>query len=298
MDALRARAPLSTRSSASSGAASPTRYVEMVKARARERGGPRGARVGHRDPAIALKTFLRLLAPFLPYITRGGLVVGLRAAEGAPTIHRAPWPGAADFANVPAVDGGAEVFAAAVGFLEAVQPRQERGGGDAWAVTWPVSGGRESPHRRAARARRRTTSLAAARVSRHRLRPARGHGGRSLRGGGGRARIEPRRRLEPSEPLSVRGARARSPRRGRRSGRPHDGRHRSRSRAGAGSPARQAGPRRLRPRGGRAWSFAAVDAGLSLEPEARGRRVSFARTTLGIVTGPARARCSRRSGWP
>ena len=143
-------------------------YVEMVKARARSETDTAGRGSALATLQIALKTFLRLFAPFLPYITEEVWSWGFAKSEGAPSIHRAPWPGEADFAGVPPVDGGAEVFGAAVGFLEAVNRAKSAGG---------ASVGRHvarlvvaaSPRTADLLARAQDDVVAAARVLQHRL---------------------------------------------------------------------------------------------------------------------------------
>jgi valyl-tRNA synthetase len=142
-------------------------YVEMVKARARSDTDPAGRGSALATLQLALKTFLRLFAPFLPYITEEVWSWGFAKSEGAPTIHRAPWPGEADFAGI-AVDGGAEVFGAAIGFLEAANRAKSAGG---------ASVGRHvarlvvaaSPRTADLFARVQDDVLAAARVLQHRL---------------------------------------------------------------------------------------------------------------------------------
>ena len=103
-------------------------YVELVKARARSESDPEGRGSAVAALQLALKVFLRLFAPYLPYITEEAWSWGFAGAEGARSIHRAPWPGPADFASVPAAEGGGATFAAAVGFLEAVHRAKSQAG--------------------------------------------------------------------------------------------------------------------------------------------------------------------------
>ena len=93
-------------------------YVEMVKARARSESDLEGRASALAALGLALRTLLRLFAPFLPYITEE--VWSWRHAEltQSPSIHRAPWPGHADFEGIPLADVG--VFDAAAAFLECV----------------------------------------------------------------------------------------------------------------------------------------------------------------------------------
>jgi valyl-tRNA synthetase len=73
-----------------------------------------------------LRVLLRLLAPFLPYVTEEAW--SWAAPAGSPSIHVAPWPSADDFAGLAAVEGGGAVFDAACAFLEEVR-RAKSGAG-------------------------------------------------------------------------------------------------------------------------------------------------------------------------
>jgi valyl-tRNA synthetase len=77
---------------------------------------------------LALKTFLRLFAPFLPYIAEEVWSWSFAQAEACPSVHRAPWPTAAEFEGLPDVAGGSAAFDAAVGLLEAVHRAKSTAG--------------------------------------------------------------------------------------------------------------------------------------------------------------------------
>ncbi len=73
--------------------------IELVKARSR------GEDAAGRASAVAalrlgLDVLLRLFAPFLPYVTEEIWSWAFATEKGQPSIHRAPWPGPADFAGV------------------------------------------------------------------------------------------------------------------------------------------------------------------------------------------------------
>jgi valyl-tRNA synthetase len=102
-------------------------YLELVKARARSESDAAG-----RSSAVAavqqgLSVVLRLLAPYLPYVTEEVWSWGFAQATGARSIHRAPWPAAAEFACVPAEETGA-AFDAACAFLDAVRRAKSASG--------------------------------------------------------------------------------------------------------------------------------------------------------------------------
>jgi valyl-tRNA synthetase len=93
-------------------------YLELVKSRLR--GGGDGAASAARSLRLSLRTFLKLFAPVLPFVTDE--IWSWEAADhtGHPSVHRAPWPAEADFAHVavPDVPGA---FSAAVEAITAVR---------------------------------------------------------------------------------------------------------------------------------------------------------------------------------
>jgi valyl-tRNA synthetase len=99
-------------------------YVEMVKARARSESDLQGRASAVASLDLGLRTLLRLFAPFLPYITEE--VWSWRYAEGGRSIHRAPWPGPADFEGVAEGDGA--IFGASAAFLECVHRMKSASG--------------------------------------------------------------------------------------------------------------------------------------------------------------------------
>jgi valyl-tRNA synthetase len=91
-------------------------YVELVKGRAYETGDggqpPPGAQSAHRALRSALSTFLRLFAPYLPFVTDE---VWSWWRQGS--IHRSPWPSA----ESPAEDGDPAVLQRLAEVLAAVR---------------------------------------------------------------------------------------------------------------------------------------------------------------------------------
>jgi valyl-tRNA synthetase len=96
-------------------------YLELVKARARAEDDPGGRASAVAAAQLGLSVLLRLLAPYLPYVTEEVWSWGFAGAAGRPSIHRAPWPSAEDFAGLPEVEGGGRTFDAACAFLDAVR---------------------------------------------------------------------------------------------------------------------------------------------------------------------------------
>jgi valyl-tRNA synthetase len=103
-------------------------YVELVKMRARSEKDAEGRGSAVAALQLGLNVFLRLFAPFLPYVTEEAWSWGFATAGAARSIHRAPWPGAADFAGLRAPTAGGASFDVAVGFLEAVHRAKSRAG--------------------------------------------------------------------------------------------------------------------------------------------------------------------------
>jgi valyl-tRNA synthetase len=141
-------------------------YLELVKARARSEGDPAGRASAVAALQLALRSFLRLLAPFLPYVTEEVWSWGFSRAEASPSIHRARWPEPAEF---PAeAQPAARVFDAAFACLEAVHRAKSTAGATVGRhlkrLTLAVG-----PQTREALEPALADVLAAARVDRHAL---------------------------------------------------------------------------------------------------------------------------------
>lgn len=107
-------------------------YLELVKNRAYS-GGPAEARSACAALEWTLSVFLRLFAPFLPFITEE--VWGWSFAEmfKTPSVHKAAWPSASEMA---AVSGNVKVFETARKVLEAVRTHKAA---EKRSVKWPVA---------------------------------------------------------------------------------------------------------------------------------------------------------------
>jgi valyl-tRNA synthetase len=103
-------------------------YLEMVKARARSETDPASRASAVEAVQQGLRVLLRLLAPYLPYVTEEVWSWGFAAATGHRSIHRAPWPSPLDFAGVPEGPEAGAAFDAACAFLEAVRRAKSAAG--------------------------------------------------------------------------------------------------------------------------------------------------------------------------
>jgi valyl-tRNA synthetase len=104
-------------------------YVELAKGRARgEREGGEAAR-GSAVAALrlGLRVILRLFAPALPYITEEVWSWAFAEETSHPSIHRAPWPTAAEFADVPA-PANAKSHELAAAAMAAINKRKSEAG--------------------------------------------------------------------------------------------------------------------------------------------------------------------------
>jgi valyl-tRNA synthetase len=145
-------------------------YLELTKLRARSEDDPAGRSSAVASLRLGLSVLLRLLAPFLPYITEEVWSWAFAGETGQRSIHGAPWPAAEELAGVtaPARDGSLETAVACLAAINKAKADAE------------VSMGREveslvlraSPETLAALAPVLADVLAAARCREHRLEPA------------------------------------------------------------------------------------------------------------------------------
>jgi valyl-tRNA synthetase len=78
-------------------------YLELVKGRAYGEAGPAGQVSATRALRVALAVLLRLFAPVLPFVTEEAWSwrpAGRRGSAASDSVHRAPWPDAAELRAV------------------------------------------------------------------------------------------------------------------------------------------------------------------------------------------------------
>ena len=107
-------------------------YLELMKNRAYE-GSPEGKRSAQAALEWTLGVFLRLLAPFLPFITEEVWGWYFAAKTGQPSVHKASWPSAEEAAAVK--PGDKDVYEAARKVLEAIRTQKAS---EKRSVKWPV----------------------------------------------------------------------------------------------------------------------------------------------------------------
>ena len=108
-------------------------YIELVKARAYEEVST-DTRGGLAALEISLKVYLRLFAPFLPYITEEVWSWHFIGEGRSKFVHTAAWPTADEFGGISAAYG-AESFKAAAQILSAVHGKKSEA---QKTLKWPV----------------------------------------------------------------------------------------------------------------------------------------------------------------
>ena len=161
-------------------------YLEMVKARARSESDAAGRASAVAAVQQGLSVILRLLAPYLPYVTEEVWSWGFARATGTPSIHRAPWPSAAEFAERAVGCRGRSGLRRGVRVPRRRPQGEERLGRDGRAAARPAAGGREPADGGSPRPVPRRPRFGRARRGR-RPRAPRRDGGRRLRGDRDRA---------------------------------------------------------------------------------------------------------------
>ena len=107
-------------------------YLELVKNRAYS-GKPQAARSACASLEWTLSVFLRLFAPFLPFITEEVWGWSCTSALKAPSVHKAPWPSAAELSSAAGDQRVLEVTRKVLEALRTHKAAQKR------SVKWPVA---------------------------------------------------------------------------------------------------------------------------------------------------------------
>jgi valyl-tRNA synthetase len=142
-------------------------YLELAKARARSEHDGDGRASAVATLRLALSVLVRLFAPVLPYITEEIWSWAFAQETGRPSVHVAPWPSDADFAEVGAPADAASFETAVAAYLAINKAKADAN----------VSAGRETlrlalavaPATRARLGRVLPDVLAAARCAEHSL---------------------------------------------------------------------------------------------------------------------------------
>ncbi|MDX1982688.1 MAG: class I tRNA ligase family protein, partial [Bryobacteraceae bacterium] len=100
-------------------------YLELVKARSRSETDAVGRGSAVATLRFSLNVLLRLLAPFVPYITEEVWSWAFAEETGHRSIHKAPWPNAAEF---PGATGDSDLFETAVAAFSAINKSKSEGG--------------------------------------------------------------------------------------------------------------------------------------------------------------------------
>ena len=110
-------------------------YVELVKVRSYSEEDCPGRRSAHATLGLALRTFLRLFAPVLPYVTEEVWSWRFEGEGRLRSIHTTPWPSPEETADA-VISTGADPFVCAVEVLRKVRATKTQ---SKRSLRWPVS---------------------------------------------------------------------------------------------------------------------------------------------------------------
>jgi valyl-tRNA synthetase len=111
-------------------------YLELVKVRSYGEDDTPGRRSATATLQLALRTYLRLFAPFIPYVTEEVWSWRFAAENGEErSIHTSPWPSADEVADVPA-PGHPASFECAVEVLRKIRSAKTQA---KKSLRWPVT---------------------------------------------------------------------------------------------------------------------------------------------------------------
>ena len=109
-------------------------YLELVKSRSYAQVDTPGRRSALATLQLALRTFLRLFAPFLPFVCEEIWSWRFAGPGRESSIHTAPWPTPEDSANVASGDG-ADRYACAIELSQKIRAAKTRA---RRSLRWPV----------------------------------------------------------------------------------------------------------------------------------------------------------------
>ncbi len=109
-------------------------YLELVKTRSYVEEDTPGRRSSHAALSLALRTYLRLLAPFLPYVTEEVWSWSYAGEGREASVHTSPWPSLTEFEEVPNTYGS-DTYDAAAEILSKIRGAKSIG---KRSLKWPV----------------------------------------------------------------------------------------------------------------------------------------------------------------
>ena len=111
-------------------------YLELVKLRSYSEEDTAARRSALATLGLGLNTYLRLLAPFLPFVTEEAWSWSFAGTGRSKSVHTAPWPTEAEFEAIakPLAEGG---FEAAVDVMTAIRGAKTVA---QKSLRWPVAG--------------------------------------------------------------------------------------------------------------------------------------------------------------
>jgi valyl-tRNA synthetase len=110
-------------------------YLELVKARSYAEQDAAGQRSAAAALHAGLRAYLRLFAPFLPYVTEEVWSWRFAGQRRERSIHTAPWPAAEDLAAAPS-GARSDAYAAAVEISQKIRAAKTRA---RRSLRWPVT---------------------------------------------------------------------------------------------------------------------------------------------------------------
>jgi valyl-tRNA synthetase len=115
-------------------------YLELVKGRAYSEGDRSARASAHATLFLCLKSFIRLLAPFMPYVTEEVWSWRFAGQGRDASVHTTPWPEAREFSAISGDPRALEAAIAVVSVIRGAKTAAQRG--QRWGVSQLVVEGR------------------------------------------------------------------------------------------------------------------------------------------------------------